>query len=336
MSFKDFFSYYFFLILSYFLNVILFFIFFIMLHVPISFLILYLLLFSLFGFFWMFFYFFKKKKFYDNFFQILQSLDQKYLIHEMDVIPNSLETKKLLEILYLIDKSMNEHIANAKQTNQGFRDYIEMWIHEIKIPIANIVLLLHNKESNEQKLLGQLRKIEEYIEQVLYYVRSEMVEKDYVIQKHSLKSIISSVVRKNKDVFIYEEVSLDISGVSCEVLTDAKWLSFILNQILSNCFKYKQKNPKVIIWTEQFENKVELHIKDNGRGILESDLPRVFEKCFTGKNGREVGFSTGMGLYICKKLIDLLGHQIKIISKPNEFTEVIILFCQTDFYNVVS
>ncbi|MCI8575873.1 MAG: sensor histidine kinase, partial [Bacilli bacterium] len=171
----------------------------------------------------------------------------------------------------------------------------------------------------------------------LYYVRSELVEKDYFIQSHSLKKLVSLAIKKNKDAFICRNIKLDMSGVSGTVLTDGKWMLFILNQILSNCCKYQnKKNAQITIWTEVHQTMSILKIRDNGIGIDEADLSRVFEKGFTGINGRNVMSSTGMGLYICKRLIDQLGHEITIQSQLNEFTEVSIIFSQTDYFDVFS
>lgn len=336
MRLFDFFKEHFFFLFSYLFFVLLFFHFFWLLHVETAFLFLFLIVFCLFGFCWFFYYFWKKKQFYDSFFEILNKLDQKYLVHEMDVVPNSFETKKLMEILYEVDKSMKEQIQKIYQTNQDFRDYIELWIHEIKIPLANLVLMTHNKENDERKILKQLHRMEDYIEQVLYYVRSEMVEKDYFIQSYSLKKLVSSVVKKNKDAFIYGSVSLQMNEVTGEVLTDGKWLKFILNQIIANSLKYqKEKGAFIEIRTKQMNQQTLLIIRDNGIGIKSSELARVFDKSFTESNGRGGASSTGMGLYLCKKLILKLRHEITITSKENEFTEVTIIFSHSDFYQVL-
>lgn len=335
MKWYEFFKEHLLLLISYFFMVLLFGIFFIALRIEIAFIILYFVLFLFFFLFWFGFYGYRKKKFYDSFSETLDSMDLKYLIHEMEIDGNFLEARKMLEFLYDIDKSMKEEITSLTQKNQDFRNYIEMWIHEIKIPLSNLVLLFHNKEEDESKYTSQITRIEEYIEQVLYYVRSEMVEKDYLIKTHDLKKIVSEVVKRNKDAFIYGGISLDIQ-VQGNVLTDDKWLKFILNQILSNSLKYKrEENAQIVIRTEVIGTQTFLKIRDNGIGILDSDLPRVFEKSFTGVNGRNLGSSTGMGLFICKGLIEKLGHQIKIHSKVNEFTEVTIVFSHTDFYEVV-
>ena len=186
-------------------------------------------------------------------------------------------------------------------------------------------------------VLEQVNRIENLVEQVLFYARSETLEKDYFIKKTLLQDVVNDVVKKNKDAFILGKILIDVSEVSGEVLTDQKWLIFILNQILSNSIKYRkddyaQIKMKSIISSHQ----VVLKIWDNGIGIRSSEIERVFDKSFTGSNGRMISASTGMGLFIVKNLIQKLGHQISIESKEGEYTEVSITFSSYDFYDVVT
>lgn len=279
--------------------------------------------------------FYRKKTFYDTFLSNLENLDQKYLITETVSKPNFLEGKILHDSLYEIDKSMKEKINNYKDTLDDFEDYIEMWIHEVKIPLANLILINHNSGGNE-KIKRETVKLENYVEQILYYARSENAEKDYLIKKYDLKEIINKVVLKNKDSFIFNKVTLKISDFSCMVLTDCKWLEFIINQIINNSLKYSKESLKLEIDAKKENNSIVLSIKDNGIGIKKSDIYKVFDKSFTGYNGRERSVSTGMGLYICKKLCDKLGHKIKIESKENKYTIVTIVFEENEFYNVLN
>lgn len=284
----------------------------------------------------MFFYnFFKKKVFYDNFENILNNIDKKYLISEMITEPNFLEGKILCDSLYLTNKSMNDRINNYKCSFDDLKDYIEMWIHEVKIPLANLILISHNSEKNI-KITKEINRIENYIEQVLYYFRSENVQTDYLIKKYDLRKIINKVIVKNKEAFIFNKVSLKLSDFNYSVLTDSKWLEFIINQIINNSLKYTKENGLIEINAFSENSNIVLEIIDNGIGIKQSDLYKVFEKTYTGYNGREGGSSTGMGLYICKKLCDKLGHQIKIESKKGKYTKVSIIFKENDFYNVLT
>ncbi len=280
--------------------------------------------------------FIKKKLFYDDLQQKLTSLDQKYLIVEMLCDPNFLDAKILTESLYEIDKSMIEKINEYKEKVQSFKEYVELWIHEVKLPVSSLTLMIHNNKSlQSKKLLEQLSRLDNYLEQILYYVRSENAEKDYLITPVNLAKIISNTALKNKDILLESEIDLIVSDVNIEVLTDSKWLEFILNQIIDNSIKYKKnKNSFIKIIAKEEKDRIDLAIYDNGIGIKKEDLPKVFEKTYTGSNGRNGKNSTGMGLYIVKKLCEKLGHQVSIKSKEQEFTCIKISFIKNDYYNV--
>lgn len=279
---------------------------------------------------------FRKKLFYDSFHKHLENLDQKYLITEILESPDFLEGQILYQIIYEIDKSMNERIGIYKSNIDSFKEYIELWIHEVKLPIAAILLTLHNhKNEINRKLSEQTHRIENYIEQVLYYTRSENAEKDYLIKECSLESIINKVIIKNKDDFIFYKISLQMENLDKTVVTDAKWLEFIVNQIINNSIKYRQeRQPVITVKAEQYGQLLYLKLKDNGIGISQSDISRVFDKTFTGENGRSIGTSTGMGLYLCKRLCEKLGHHIHIESRINEYTVVTISFMKNDYYQM--
>lgn len=335
MKFREFFwEYSFFYLFSFFL-LLFFLLLFAHLNVSLPFLLFFF--FTYFGFdvFFLFFHYYKRKRFYDSFFKQLQGLDQKYFITEMEIVSDFLEAKKMMEALYEIDKSMRERLVSLEEKNNAFKEFIELWIHEVKVPLSNFMLLIHNKELEEGKLMEQFLHLDSLIEQVLFYVRSETIEKDYLIHSCSLKEIVHKVIQKNKDAFILQHISLEVF-VEDEVLTDCKWMEFILNQILSNSLKYKKKKfSKIRIVSDDYPDFIVLRIWDNGIGISSDDLPRVFEKSFTGENGRMISSSTGMGLYIVHNLIHKLGHSISISSSLNHFTEVKIIFYKNDFYNVL-
>ena len=277
----------------------------------------------------------RKKKFYDELVSNTEGLDKKYLVLETIKKPHFYEGELLYDSLYDIDKSMAETVNQYKISIDDFKDYIEMWIHEIKIPISNLTLIMHN-HYHDSRVTNQIKRIEQYTEQVLYYVRSENVHKDYLINNVNLNKVVSSVAINNKDSILENNIEFSVNGCDKVVLTDAKWLEFILNQIMSNSIKYKKdKQSKIAISAEEQEDKIILSVHDNGIGIKESDLPKVFEKSFTGYNGRVKSKSTGMGLYIAKQLCTQLGHKIKIESKINEFTKVSIIFKKNNYYDVV-
>lgn len=279
--------------------------------------------------------YYKKKSFYTNLLSNIEELDKAYVVLETLEKPNFYEGELLYQALYEINKSMNEQVKSLELQVEDFKEYIEMWIHEVKVPIASLVLMMHNhKNKVDKKSLEQLKRIEGYVEQVLYYVRSENAEKDYLIKEISLNRPINSVAMKNKDDLLENKINLEVENVKFNVCTDAKWLEFILNQIINNSIKYhkKNKNAYIKITAQETSSKIILTIKDNGIGIPRHDIPRVFEKSFTGYNGRIMTKSTGMGLFIAKQLCEKLGHKIKIESEEGEYTIVSIEFSKHQFY----
>lgn len=277
--------------------------------------------------------FIRKKLFYDDFLNKLNSLDKKYLITELLKDANFYEAEILKNSLYEIDKSMNEKINEYKISFNDFKEYIEMWIHEVKLPISSLILINHNSTQNN-KINYQIKKIEDYVEQILFYVRSENASKDYLITKCNLNKIINNVLLKNKDELLYKNIDIKLENINTYVYTDSKWLEFIINQIISNSIKYSKENPYIKFSIKEINKTKILSIYDNGIGICKSDINRVFDKTFTGKNGRKIKSSTGMGLFICKNLCNKLGHKINIKSEEGKYTEVQIEFYDNDFYNV--
>ena len=273
--------------------------------------------------------YFKKKKFYDNLSNMLEELEEEYLITEIINTPDFLEGKILKNTIETIDKSMLENVNKYKYMTEDYKEYIELWIHEIKIPIATSKMVIENNKNAITKSIDEeLDKVENYIEQALFYARSNTVEKDYYIRKVVLKEIVNESIKKNKSSLIQEKISIDIHDLDIEVNTDNKWIVFILNQIIQNSIKYRKKENSVIeIYANQGKENVILYIKDNGIGIKQGEITRVFEKGFTGTNGRLSNKkSTGIGLYLCKKLCNKLGIGIELNSVQNEGTEVKLVF----------
>ncbi len=198
------------------------------------------------------------------------------------------------------------------------------------------MIIENNKNEVTKSIAEELQKIENYIEQALYYARSNTVEKDYYIRKVKLKEIVNESIKKNKNVLIQEKILIDIHNLDLEVRTDNKWIVFILNQIIANSIKYKSQDRKLQleIYAKQGIENVILYIKDNGIAIKEGEITKVFEKGFTGTNGRLSNKkSTGIGLYLCKKLCDKLGIAIEIDSVFGEGTKVKLIFPQNSYTN---
>lgn len=275
----------------------------------------------------------QRKIFFDEVFKSVENLDKKYLISEIIKEPPYIEASIYYELLKKSSKSMRDEINLEKNKRKDYKEYIEQWVHEVKTPISLIKLIEeNNKTSKSSAILQQLEDIDRYVEQALFYARSGDVEKDYLIKEISLEECINRVITKNKQVFILNNIDIEIEDIDMNVYCDSKWLEFILNQIIVNAVKYrKNKNPIVKISSVSIKNGTKLIIEDNGIGIPIEELNRVFEKGFTGTKGRLSNKSTGIGLYLCKKLCDKLGLIIKIESEDNLYTRVIITFPKGSF-----
>lgn len=200
-------------------------------------------------------------------------------------------------------------------------DYYTMWVHQIKTPIAAMRLLLQAEDVPDKgELAEQLFKTEEYVGMVLQYLRIGDLGADLKIRQYSLDAIVRQAVRKYSGSFIRKRLSLDYQELGGTVITDEKWLVFVVEQILSNAIKYTRKG-KISIYMDEKLPKT-LVIEDTGIGIAQEDLPRIFEKGFTGYNGRTDKKSTGIGLYLCKSIMNKLNHEIRITSVVGEGTRV--------------
>lgn len=280
--------------------------------------------------------YYRRKIFYHDLDQKLQKLKEKYLLMEMLEKPEFLEGQIFYDVLWEMQKSMNDEIFFQIRKNNEFKRYIETWVHEVKLPIASIRIILHEyKGASARTLKEQVGRIESYVEQVLYYLRSEVPEKDYRIAPHSLKNLTDQSILENRDSLILNKVKIIQETQDISVYTDEKWLRFILGQIISNAVKYKKEDSMIRIWSQQDGKHSFLHIWDNGIGIAKEDLARVFEKSFTGKNGRIQQASTGMGLYLCSTLCNRLGHRITVQSQEGEYTQVTIEFHENEYLDVL-
>lgn len=272
--------------------------------------------------------FISKRKFYNELIQISNKLDKKYLLPEVIKKPRSYEGQILYDVLEESNRAMHEHVNEYKIIQSEYREYIEAWVHEIKTPIALTKLVAENSEGKTKTIIqNQSKKIEEYVEQVLYYSRSTDVSKDYIVKEFDINETVKKVIRNNRYDLITGKFQIDISESECTVISDEKWVEFIINQVIVNSIKYKKDiNPKIKAYTKRFDDKVILTIEDNGIGIINKDIAKVFDKGFTGYNGRRFGKSTGIGLYLCKKLCLKLGLNITLTSEYENGTKVNIIF----------
>ena len=246
--------------------------------------------------------------------------------------PDRADDQVYYRLLKLAGKSMLEQVNKVKSERIEYKEYVEQWVHEIKTPITAMKLLCENVHTQETKeLLVELEKVNRYTEQALYYARSEHTEKDYSVREIRLFDVIHQSIAENKYLLLQNSVGIDLQETDDTVYSDEKWLCFILNQLIVNSVKYRTKQPLLRFYTEHQGNQVILCVQDNGIGIDVSDLPRIFEKGFTGQNGRKTSqTSTGIGLYLCKRLCDKLGIGICADSKGSS-TIIRLIFHINDF-----
>ena len=272
--------------------------------------------------------YFRKYKFYKKILNTLDKLDKKYLILEILNKPNFYDGEIFYQILYDINKSMIENVKEYNLSITDFKEYVEMWIHEVKIPVASLTLLIHNnKNMFDKRYIEQIRKLDNYIDQILYFVRSENAEKDYLIKEIELQKIIKDVALKNKDDLLENKVNLEVDIHNEKVLTDSKWLEFVLNQIINNSIKYKKNNndPIIKISVKDEKDKVYLTIWDNGIGIPKESLNRIFERFYRvdKARSRDIG-GTGLGLAITKHMVKSLGGNLVAKSQSKLGKEDIV------------
>ena len=253
---------------------------------------------------------------------------EENILNDLEALPKSLDIRidyyhKIIEKLY---EELEKLTRENRQKNTDMVDYYSMWVHQIKTPIAAMNFLLDNEEVDQKILQQELFKIERYVEMVLTYIRLDSTSSDYVITKINLDEVVKDSVKKYAIIFINKKIKLNYVSHETIVISDKKWLSFAIEQMLGNSVKYSGTGGEITI--ETCENK--LVIEDNGIGIKEEDLPRIFEKGFTGFNGRYEKKSSGLGLYLCKKTLDRLGHHIEISSKVGEGTRIEITFPKED------
>lgn len=278
-------------------------------------------------FFSLFIEYYRKNRYYKNLYSCFDSIDKKQYIVSVIDEPDFADAKVVYDVLRQSEKAMNDEIMRYSNESAEYRDYIETWIHEIKIPISCINLICENNKSKFTAAISdETAKIDGYVEQALYYARSTNLEKDYSIHKLSLDRTIKDVLKKYSRELISCKSELKIDNLDYTVFTDRKWIEFIIGQIISNSIKYRKEKLILSFSAEEKNNNIILSINDNGIGIPEKDIKRVLKKGFTGENGRKYAKSTGIGLYLCKKLCQKMYLGFAISSIEGEGTTVKITF----------
>lgn len=276
----------------------------------------------------------RKKKYYCGFMALFDGLDDKTLLAELAEKPGFLDGKLLYQILRLSNKYMNDKLAEAGATNQEYREYIEMWVHEIKTPITSAHLIIENdKNISTIRIDDELNKIDHFVEQALFYARSTTLEKDFKIEKTTLKILVQEALKSYSKQIIEAHGRPVFENLDISVFADRKWCVFIIGQIIANSVKYAKENLILTFEGSSFDNGCSLSVSDKGIGITEADIPRIFDKGFTGENGRKFGKSTGIGLYLCRKLCRKMNMEISVASSLENGTTVKITFPKENLYS---
>lgn len=275
----------------------------------------------------------KLKNLFDDVQNKTDALEKKYLVSEVMEKTDTQESESLLSVLKKAEISMSDNVAEYRRGSEEYRDYIETWVHEVKIPISASRMIIENHGDDtvsESGIADELERIEGYVEQALFYARSSYVEKDFFIKEVDLEEIVKGIISKRRKTLIPMHASIEIGVLHRDkkILSDGKWLTFIIGQIIDNSIKYASpdRNLKLSSNLTEKDGRAVLNLTDNGVGMKSAEIPRAFEKGFTGSNGRIGKASTGIGLYLCRKLCMKLGHEIEIESKEGEGTTVKIKF----------
>ena len=271
---------------------------------------------------------YRKKKYFEMITERVKDLKEPWLIAELLPVSYTIEDEIYQELLRKVGSSAIEEIHKIEDEQKEYEDYIEQWIHEVKTPITSIHLMLENRISEnpglKRDLNVELSRLENDVELALYYARSEQIYRDYLIQKLNVRKVLLKVVNKNRTVIMNSSVAIDLDcDEALYAYGDEKWLVFMLTQVLLNAIKYKaEADAKVVMRAKRDNKRIVLNIIDNGKGIKKEELPRIFDKGFTGSNGRDNEKSTGMGLYLVHKLCEKLEIDIEADSVYGEFTEI--------------
>lgn len=266
------------------------------------------------------------------------SCDHKYLLAEIADAPYSATERFYFSLMRTALKSMTEEVSASRRQNREYREFVEQWVHEIKVPVTGIFLLCENNRSDlTRKLLSQAEQISQSVERALFYARLDSVEKDYLIREVSLRDCVLTTLADIRQFLIQSHTSVSTEALSGTVYSDEKWLRFILQQILTNSVKYCGDAPPAIdIASREESGCMTLSVTDQGIGIRKSEIRRVFDKGFVGSNGRAGtgAGATGIGLYLCRELCAKLGIGIELESEEGVFTTVRLHFPKGDFFNV--
>lgn len=249
-------------------------------------------------------------------------VEQNYNVEAKDILE-----ERYVDLIHAQEKSRVDTENMSAKSSKDMEQYYNIWVHQIKTPISGMNVLLQSMEPTEEvgELQNQLFSVEQYVDMALQYQKIKSTTNDFSFAEIPLNKVIRENIRKYARLFIAKKLAVRYEETALRVLTDEKWISFVLGQIITNAVKYSDKGSITISACED-ERNTYLSVKDEGIGISPEDLPRVFERGYTGYNGRADKKSTGIGLFLCKSVTRMLGHKIQISSEPGKGTEVTIIF----------
>ena len=258
---------------------------------------------------------------------VMDGLDKKYLFAELAPRGRTVYERKLLDLCRRAGRAMTTRVSDAQAAQREYREYVESWVHEVKTPITAAGLICRNAQPElRRRLARELAQIEAHVERALFYARAESPEKDFILREANLADIVSQAVGQHQALLIQSGVRVETEGLEQTVFTDGKWAAFILGQLLQNAARYRGERPVIRIAGRPLGGQAQLVVADNGMGIPAHELPRIFDRGFTGSNGRARGGSTGMGLYLCGKLAECLGIGLHVTSETGGGTSVTLTF----------
>ena len=280
-------------------------------------------------------FYYSRKKYLNRLLDMAEQLEERYLLPAVMDGPERVDVQEFSHLMKVTENSMLERIGGIQRERKEYKEYIEQWIHEVKTPITAMKLIYENNPGPfTRDLMTELENVNRFTEQALYFARSEHAEKDYSVREIRLSDVVHEAIAGNKYLLRQNHVAITVEAMDDVVYTDDKWVRFILDQLISNAVKYRTDQPVLHFCTRKENDRVLLSVEDNGIGIPSGDLPRIFEKGFTGENGRKIHSSTGIGLYLCRRLCDKLGIGISASSK-GKGTTISLSFHINDFVSGV-
>ena len=280
-------------------------------------------------------FYYSRKKYLNRLLDMAEQLEERYLLPEVMEVPERADDQVFYQLMKMTEKSMLERIGGIQRERKEYKEYIEQWIHEVKTPITAMKLIYENNPGPfTRDLMTELENVNRFTEQALYFARSEHAEKDYSVREIRLSDVVHEAIAGNKYLLRQNHVAITVEDMDDVVYTDDKWVRFILDQLISNAVKYRTDKLVLHFFTRKENDRILLSVVDNGIGIPSGDLPRIFEKGFTGENGRKIHSSTGIGLYLCRRLCDKLGIGISASSK-GKGTTISLSFHINDFVSGV-